>query len=231
MKQIFFIFGYGVPKNIQTDDNYRRYLSIAFNRIYDLTTATLITDPLIICSGGKTDMFKPYKRSEAGEMVRVLKQLANRRELKTVTKRWNIMAEDRSLSTLENLINCKTILTRKKIKRGAVTIFCEHTRKPRIQTVAKKILGNAYDVTVIPIDFDLSSNRYLDPAFLKEKEATELRHSLWALKSATNLKKHHALFQEKIDYLRAQGSKAHADSVRTWWQKKLRDIEQLSSKK
>jgi methionyl-tRNA synthetase len=44
---------------------------MVFNKIYDLVTRNDIAKPLIIFSGGKTDCFKPYKRNEASEMIKL----------------------------------------------------------------------------------------------------------------------------------------------------------------
>lgn len=183
MNTAFLLFGYGVPKNILKDEQYNFYLKIAFNQIYDIVEKQDIKKPLIICSGGKTDMFKPYKRSEGGEMVRLFKQLAKRPAVKTETKGWRIKAEAKSLSTLENMVNCKAMLQTAGMRRGTVYIACEFTRKGRIQKVAKAVFGKRYKIQVIPIDFDISINRYLGQERLKEKEKYETRHALWALKS------------------------------------------------
>jgi len=85
MNDIFLVFGYGIPKNILKDENYNFYLKIVFNRIYDITSKSKSKKTLIICSGGKTDMFKPYKRTEADEMIRLLKK----NKQKTIFKKDN----------------------------------------------------------------------------------------------------------------------------------------------
>lgn len=226
MKNVFLVFGYGIPKDIHKDENYNFYLKMVFNKIYDFVIKQNIKNPIIICSGGKTDMFKPYRRTEAEEMIKLLKMLAKRRFLKTVTKDWLFLPEKKSLSTLENFINCKELLKGKKINKANLYIFCEQTREKRIKTVGKKIFDKNYNFQVVPIDFDVSSNRYIDPEFLAKKERVELNHSLWALESTENLKKHHELFQEKIDYLRKAGSDVHVEAVKEWWEKKLKEIEE-----
>ena len=111
MKNVIIIFGYGIPKNILKDENYNFYLKMIFNKIYDLSTKKSIDDnPIIICSGGKTDIYKPYHRSEAEEMIKFFKAFTKKPYLKEITKKWNFVAEKTSLSTLENFLNTKKIL-------------------------------------------------------------------------------------------------------------------------
>jgi len=69
MKQVFIVMGYGVPQDIMADGNYAVYLRNVFNHIYDEASRRKV-EPIIIFSGGKTDLFKPYKRTEAGEMIK-----------------------------------------------------------------------------------------------------------------------------------------------------------------
>lgn len=89
MNNIFLVFGYGVPKNILKDENYNFYLKIVFNKIYDLVVKNKIYKPITICCGGETDMFKPYKRTEADEMIKLFKTLIEERPfLKSTTKSW-----------------------------------------------------------------------------------------------------------------------------------------------
>lgn len=88
MKNIFLVFGYGIPKDILKDENYNFYLKMVFNQIYNLVIEKNIDNPVIICSGGKTDMYKPYKRTESTEMTKLFKSIAKRPFLKQVTKDW-----------------------------------------------------------------------------------------------------------------------------------------------
>src|SRR3989339_708577 len=129
MKNIFLVFGYGIPKNILKDENYNFYLKMVFNQIYELVIKNGINDPIIICSGGKTDIYKPYKRTEGAEMVKLIKSIAKRPFLKQVTKDWLFIPEKTSLSTLENFLNCKAILKKRGIQNTNLSIFCEKTRE------------------------------------------------------------------------------------------------------
>jgi len=230
MKNVFLILGYGIPKNILKDENYNFYLKIVFNGIYNSVTKNNIERPFIICSGGKTDMFKPYKRTEAEEMVKLLKKISNRPFLKDLTKNWVFISEKKSLSTLENLLNCQAILQKKKIQKANFYIFCEQTRVNRVKNVSKKIFNKNYNFQVIPIDFDVSSNRYVDPEFLQKKEKVGLKYSLWALESLENLKKYNMLYQEKINYFRKVGPDVHVEVMNEWWEGKLKELIKILKK-
>jgi hypothetical protein len=224
MSDIYLVFGYGIPKNILKDENYNFYLKMVFNRIYDFSIKNKTTKPIIICSGGKTDMYKPYKRSEAEEMIKLLKKLSNRPFLKTVTQDWLFIPEKKSLSTLENFLHCQQIIKIRNYKKANFYIFCEQTREKGIKVLAKKIFNKNHKYKVIPIDFDTSENRYLPPDYLTEKEKVKLRYSLWALQSPENLKNYHKVFEEKIDYLRKAGPKVHVKAVKKWWDQKLLEL-------
>ncbi len=225
MNDVFLVFGYGVPKNILKDENYNFYLKMAFNKIYSFVVKNKIDKPIIITCGGETDMLKPYKRTEADEMIKLFGALIKERPfLKPMTKNWLFIPENKSLSTLENLLNSNEIIQKRKIKNANFFIFCEQTREKRIKVLAKKILDKNYNFLVVPIDFDVSANRYLPAEYLVKKESVELKHSLWALQSPENLKKHHKVFEEKFEYFRKVGHKAHINAVKEWWDQKLKEL-------
>jgi hypothetical protein len=224
MQNIFLIFGYGIPKDILKDKNYNFYLNTVFNKIYSIVEKNTAKQYIIFC-GGKTDMFKPYKRSEADEMIRLFSALIKQRPfLKEITKNWLLLSENGSLSTLENLLNSKKIIAKRNIKTANLCIFCEQTREKRINILAKKLFAKIYKPQVIPIDFDVSPSRYLPSDFLAKKEKAELEHSRWALRSPQNLKKHHQIFTEKIEHFRKAETKADIDALKKWWEQRMKDI-------
>lgn len=226
MRHIFLVFGYGVPKNILKDENYNFYLKMVFNKIYDIVTKNSIDDPIIIPCGGKTDMFKPYDRTEADEMIRFFEAFIQEKSyLQPITKNWTFIPEKKSLSTLENLLNSIKIVKNKEIKKAQLYIFCEQTRENRIKTIATQVLQNNNPITIIPIDFDTSPNRYLAPEYLAKKENLELKHSLWVLQSPEHLIKHHKVFEEKIEYLRTIHNQTDINTVKEWWDKKLKELD------
>ena len=221
MRQIFLVFGYGIPKEMQTDENYGFYLKIIFNTIFDWCAKHRSWDLVIVFSGGKTDMIKPYRRTEAGEMVKQFRALMRRQAVKQRTAQWTLIAETRALSTLDNFLYGRELLEKKKISADHPIIFGEKTRERRIATLAKEIFGRA---KVIGIDFDQSKNRYLDPRFLKQKESKVMKFDLWALESANHLRRHRALFKKKFAFLRSAGPDNHVDAVQQWWEKELKAI-------
>lgn len=225
MNNIFLIFGYcGVPKDILKDENYNLYLRAIFNNIYDICQKQNILKPIIITCGGKTDTIKPYKRTEAEEMFRWFDSIIeNKAFLKHITKNWLFFKENKSLSTLENLLYSKDIIDKRKIKKANIFIFCEHTRQIRVKILAKKVFVKNYKINIIPIDFDVSPSRYLSLEQLAKRELLGVKHSLWALKSKENLRKYHELFEEKFRLLRS--GKSHEVNQQKWWDEKLKEIE------
>jgi len=227
VKNIFLVFGYGIPKNIFRDENYNFYLKMVFNRIYDFAVENKDSRPLIICSGGRTDCFPPYRRMEGEEMVKFLKKLSQRPGLKQTTKDWSFMPENKSIFTLENFLGCQKLLKKKKINKANLFIFCEKTRAQRVRILAGKIFSVKYDLKIIPVDFDVSANRYLEPEFLAKKEQVILRYDLWALKRPGNFKKYHKFFKEKFQFLRKAGPKAHVKAVKEWWEKEILELKKI----
>lgn len=216
---IYLVFGYGIPKNILKDENMRTYVRIVFNIVYQRECGRKAA---IIFCGGKTDCYKPYRRTEANELIRLFRTFSQRSFVKRATARWKLVPERRSLSTLENIINAKAIIGQKKLGSTRPHMFCEKTREHRVRAVAKQVFRKEPDV--IAIDFDTSPNRYLDIRTLARKEHEELQHSLWALKSPQNLREHHELFQQKIAYFRRVGPRNHTQAIQTWWRQKLQEL-------
>jgi len=222
MQTLFLVLGYGIPKDIRKDESYKTYLKLAFNNIYEISLKNKIKKPLIVFSGGKTDIFKPFKRDEAGEMVKYFYVLARRPFLRKKTNNWQFIKEAKALSTLENLLFTRKILEKKKLLPADIYIFCEKTREKKVNLLAKKIFKNK--IKLVSIDFDHSPNRYLDDKFIKEKEKQDIRFALWALRSSVNFKKYHKIFQERLAHFRKQGPQKHLQSVQNWWQKRLEEI-------
>ncbi|MFA6447451.1 MAG: hypothetical protein WCW31_04335 [Patescibacteria group bacterium] len=228
MKQHFLVLGYGIPKNILEDENYNFYLKLVFNHIFHWCTTHDQWDPVIIFSGGKTDMFKPFRRTEAREMIKLFATLTKRPTVKARVKEWSLVPEMRSFSTLDNLLYAADIYSSQQQDEAKIIIFGEQTRYKRIQLLAKKIFD---EVKVIPIDFDQTANRYLDPAFIKHKESEVMKFDLWALEDPSNLKEHRALFKKKFAFLRKAGPTKHVDAVKQWWEQELRELKKRSSQK
>lgn len=214
--QAFIICGYGTPKDIFADEHYRMYLNLAFNTIYD---AAASQPALIIVCGGPTNCDPPYNGTEAQAMAAYLRKLMQRKETGEATALWEICEEDQSLSTLENLVFAKHMLDQRAFNQD-VRIFCEYTRQARLRAFAEVIFP-ACTVTVCPIDFDQSKNRYLDPEVLAKKEELATSEGLHTLEDPARLAEHHALFEKKMAFLRQRQNEglSHVDAVREWFLK------------
>lgn len=239
MLHVFVVNGYGVPKDIVKDDNYHFYLNMVFNRIWDIvdsqsqyyrkfrsdkTVVLSKTSVSVILSGGKTDCFPPYRRTEAGEMKKLFVQMMRRGSVRGVTKHWKILTQTKALTTVENLIYGKEIIARQGIRHPEVFYFCETTRAERSMKLVKRVFPKSWKPLVIPIDFDISPQRYLSEKLLKAREEKALQYELWALKNQKNLKAWREVYQERIQFLRNAGSNAHHEAVKEWWEKKLANL-------
>lgn len=224
MKHIFLIFGYGVPQSIISDAKYSRYLTAVFNSIYQATYNAPI-EPIIITSGGPTDLFTPYKRIESLEMIKFLKHM---RKNTGIGANWQFIAETESLSSLENLVFCKKIIQEQYLTQIPITIFCEYTRVNRIQTLDKQIFPEA-KITICPVDFDTSKRRYESKQLLEAKETQALQEALWALKSTANLHLHHVIYTQKFALLRKTKVEDREVALKKWWQEKIAENKELYS--
>lgn len=185
------VCGYGVPKNILEDRSYHAYLTACFNRLFDLYQNNR---GIIVLNGGPTDCYKPYQRTEAGEMAKWFREKKTEVEKTTGKKlRWKIISRPKSLSSVENLLNFRPLAAGEKI------IFCEHTRAPRIKKLADKIFGRR--IKIIPIDFDASERRYT-PIRTKASEQDFLRMELTAIGDPKAMAKLRAFMKKKLAIMR-----------------------------
>lgn len=215
MEKIFVVLGYGVPKNIMTDDGYSRYLGAIFNKIYDIAASDTA---IILFCGGKTDCYPPYKRTEAEEMTKLFKSFAERGFVKAKTRRWKYVKEKRSVCRLENFLYAYEYIIKNKIKNPIITIFCEYTRQKRAGELVKKIF-RGYKIKLEPIDFDLSCNRYLDKEFINKKEAMQIKRSLRALQDKKELKAFIQNHKDKLKFFRVNNYINNPKVVEEWWKK------------
>lgn len=215
MLKMFVLLGYGVPKDIMVDGNYNRYLGSAFNRIYDIAQCE---DAVILFCGGKTDCYPPYERTEAEEMQRFFKTLAERKCVNNKTKNWQYVKEKKSVCRLENFLYAREYIVKHKIKKPLVTIFCEYTRTKRAGELIKRIFKGG-KIKLEPIDFDLSPNRYLDKDFLRKKEDKQMRRSLRALEDKTELRKFIRNHKDKLKFFRENNYINNPKIVEEWWKK------------
>ncbi len=221
MKNIFIVPGYGIPKDILKDEPYRRYLGLVFNCVYQICLDKKENKPVIIFCGGKTDVFKPYKRTEAAEMKKLFFWFAQRDFVKKYTKGWQYKLENSSLSTLENILFANKIIEKIKVDKN-IFIFVEKTRENKIKVLTEKIVKNK--TQIISLDFDLSINRYREIEFLIKRESYDLGLSLKILADEKLYKIFRKILLERIEYLRKAGSKKHREAVHVWWQEKIREL-------
>lgn len=206
---LFFIFGYGVPKDIVNDENYNHYLSFVFNRIFSSSAGKKAE---IVFCGGKTDCIRPpYARSEAKEMKKLFLRISRRAFVSKKTRAWTYGIVNNTYSTVENILAAKM-----KAKGRPCVIFCETTRGNRVKKLSRRAFG-ATSVTVAPVDFDMSPNRYLAPEFLAEREAHDLRHELAALLDKKKLAEWRAYHRKKLAFFREHDYANNPDVVRQWW--------------
>jgi hypothetical protein len=220
----FIICGYGTPDDIRKDQNYVTYLHIAFNNIYSQVAGQKAA---IIPCGGPTRCEAPFDQTEAGTIAAYLKELMSREQLASHTNNWNILPEEQSLSTLENLVFAKRIMDEQNIQ-GPITIFCEATRPKRLEAFAKQIWPNG-NVTINAIDFDVSKNRYIDPEILEKKETLATKEGLWTLEDPERLERHHEFYERKFAFLRKRQSErlSHVDAVNEWLTQQERIMQEL----
>lgn len=219
----FLLCGYGIPHDITQDPNYTSYLHQVFEII---SQQAANQQALIIPSGGPTHCEPPFDLTEAEVMAEYFSYLSNRPEVAASTHLWRLVLEDQSLSTLENLLFTKKLLDHEQAIES-ITIFCEKTREQRMKIVAKKVFGPT--ALIHAIDFDTSKNRFLDADVIQRKEALALKEALWTLEDPTRAKRHHTLFQKKIDFLRKRQTEglSHEDAVAQWFtqqEKLLREL-------
>ncbi|HPA25276.1 MAG TPA: hypothetical protein PLK76_00720 [bacterium] len=226
MKNIFIIPGYGIPKNILKDEPCKRYLGLVFNQIYQICLDKKEHKPIIIFCGGHTDIFKPYKRTESAEMKKLFLWFAKRDFVKNYTKSWQYKIENKSLSTVENLLFVKKITDTLNGEKYFY-IFVEYTRIFKIKTFAKRIFVNKF--SIIDLDFDLSINRYRDPEFIKKKEKIEIKFGLKSIKDYKFLLEYRKVLHERLSFFRNLGPQQHKEAINIWWQNKIKELENMGA--
>jgi hypothetical protein len=178
------ICGYGVPKDIFTDLHYNAYLRQVVNELFDRYK----TSGTIVLNGGRTDLFKPYRRTEAGEMARWFTRNAPRP--------WKIVAKPKSLTTVENLLN----VSAEARTKNEMLSFCEYTRAPRIRRLIREI-PKLRRAKVIAIDFDGSPRRY-EPMRTRQSEKEFLQLELAALRDQKSLAHLRQFAKKKLAIMR-----------------------------
>lgn len=193
------INGYGVPKDIRTDYAYHAYLVQVLNWLWERHRTHAIT---IVPCGGKTDMRRPYRRTEAEEIA---KWLRPRIVGLGLASRWRVRPIATELSALENMLAAV-----KRYPNDAIVYFCERTRLRKMRALVERVLGAR--ATVVGIEFDGSAPRYnVKGRIALERE--DLRYSLAALEDPVWRRMLRAAAEEKIRVLRKMPPHVRATEV------------------
>ena len=206
----FIICGYGIPADGQETENYRTYLNVAFNQMYELAQ---FEPALVIPSGGPTNCTPPFEGTEAEHVGRWIGERFKRAE--EATKEWEIVLEDQALSSPENLLYAKDLLDARGFE-GEIVVFCEFVRRNRMQLYANEVFGEA---EVIAIDFDSSSNRYQPKEKVELLLEKQIEADLPIIKNPDLRAEHHAFYEKKLEMLRKwqQEGMTHEAAVKRWW--------------
>ncbi|MFA4954455.1 MAG: hypothetical protein WC641_04035 [Patescibacteria group bacterium] len=198
MRKISFaaINGYGIPRDILTDMSYHAYLVQVFNYVWRNYGDARLT---LIPTGGKTDLFPPYKRTEAGEMARWFKPRIKKLKLK-----WDIETCG-ALTALENMLTVKRL-----VGNASGVYFCELSRRAKMQRLAREVFGNK--VRVIGLEFDGSAPGY-DLKTRRAMERLDVRYGLLALKDSAWRKKMEQAARLKIKTLRKTDPQVRATEI------------------
>jgi hypothetical protein len=224
---LFIVPGYGVPKNIFKDENYLKYLNYASNYLSQFTLRNPDVNIAIIFCGGKIDMYKPYKRTAASEMVKLFRKIIDKKFTKDALSQITILEEAKSFSTLDDLLYTKEVMSKKRIHPDKIFIFCESSREDRLRKLAEQIFGQPS--TTLPIVLPAKGQKK-DPRLLKQKEEVALRWSLKALKDSNYLKKYRTIYREKLDLLRKTPEADRPKALLQWWKKVVEQDKALQKK-
>lgn len=195
---LIIVNGYGVPQNILNDQSYHAYLIQIFNFLWDNFHSKQLT---IAPCGGHSDLFPPYKRTEAGEIAKWFRKRINSLKL---FENWRVETISTELSALENMLAVKKLLS------TPAYYFCEKTREYKMRVLAQKIFGRK--TKVIAIEFDGSAPRYQSPG-RKNLESLDLKYSLLALTNPAWRKMLKQSSIEKIKILRQTPEKVRATEI------------------
>lgn len=204
----FIIPGYHLPYNIEDDKKYIRYFDFACREISKISNTEKV---LIILSGGNIDMDKPFDRILSKVMLTLFEKHVDRYNINCLVK-----TEEKSLSSLENLIYSKDILNEFK-ENFEIYIFSDEQRLDRTKILAEKVFDNP-----IMIGVDISHELEKQNAeVVNKKEELATKFSLWALKSKDNFDKFKSVYNEKYTYLRTISPEKRKEAEIEWWKEML----------
>ena len=137
MRKVFYVNGYGVPKDVFADGNYVRYLQ----RV--LAWAETAAAPVdVYFAGGATDPAQPDK-TEAGEMERLARSMLH--------ERCRDLVAFHCVTEATDLLGNVRAFARVLPPDAGITMFCEYARQDRVRFLAGRYFPGC---TVVPVAFD-----------------------------------------------------------------------------
>ena len=100
--KVFIVPGYHMPRDFFIDEAYNKYFNFVCREIKKISAADKV---IIVLSGGNIDMDEPYNRILSKEMKGPFSVIADGYNLN-----YSIFTEEKSLSSIENLIYSKDII-------------------------------------------------------------------------------------------------------------------------
>ncbi len=212
----FIIPGYHLPNNIENDEKYIKYFDFACNEIAKISNSEKV---LVILSGGNIDMNKPFERILSKVMLPFFKIYIDKYNINCL-----IETEEKSLSSLENLMYSKDILDKFK-GNFEIYIFSDKQRLDRSKMIADKVFDNPIMLSV-DISHELEKQ---NAEVVNKKEELATKFSLWALKSKDNFDKFKSVYNDKYTYLRTISPEKRKEAEIEWWKEMLSKSSEILS--
>ncbi|KKQ37070.1 MAG: hypothetical protein US53_C0029G0019 [Candidatus Woesebacteria bacterium GW2011_GWA1_37_7] len=200
----FIIPGYHLPNNIENDEKYIKYFDFACSEIVKVSNSEKV---VVILSGGNIDMDKPFDRILSKVMLTLFEKYIDKYNMNCLVK-----TEEKSLSSLENLIYSKDILNEFK-DNFEIYVFSDKQRIERSKILADKVFDNPI---MLGVDISHELERQ-NTEVVNKKEELATKFSLWALKSKENLDKFKNVYNEKYTYLRTISPEKRKEAEIEWW--------------
>lgn len=212
----FIIPGYHLPNNIENDEKYIKYFDFACKEIVRISNSEKV---LVILSGGNIDMDKPFDRILSKVMLPLFNSYIDKYNINCLVK-----TEEKSLSSLENLIYSKDILDEFK-ENFDIYIFSDKQRLDRSKILSDKVFDNP-----IMLGVDISHELEKQNAeVVNKKEELATKFSLWALNSKDNFDKFKSVYNEKYAYLRTISPEKRKEAEIEWWKEMLSKSSEILS--
>lgn len=203
--KIFIVPGYHLPKSIESDEVYIKYFSYVCEEINKLCKdRDKIT---VLLSGGNIDMDKPFNRILSQEMKKPFDVVAKKFNINCTT-----LTEEKSLSSIENLIYSKNIIDKINGDKE-IYIFSDLQRSERTK-ITTDIIFNKYELLTIDLG---SKEEKQNQEIVNKKENLAIKLSLWALKNNENLEEFKNVYIDKFKLLRNVSLENRKEAEINWW--------------